>query len=150
MPETHFKPRSPGRFGTQVTLLARHAGSSPLTANTTVNIRMGGAHRRAWLEQVAVSASTLAADADGTVLATVYKYDASANAAVALSSALSLESDAQVANETAKFTLLSTLTPAQRTLDEGDTLYVAVTNNSAAIDTQPADLCFVAELLVRE
>lgn len=150
MPETHYKARSPGRFGAQVAYLSQRCPATPLTVNTTTPIVIGAPHRRSWLEQVAVAQSTLVSDADGTVLATVKKYDASANAIVVLSSALSLEVDAQIANESAKFVLLTTLTSAQRVLDEGDVLYVDVVNNSAVIDTQPINLTFTAEILVLE
>jgi hypothetical protein len=81
-------------------------------------------------------ASPCPVDADGTILATLKKWDKSAGAAVTLSAALDLE--ALVAKQVTDFTLLSTLTDDQRTLDVGDTLYVEIVNNSAAIDTQPS------------
>lgn len=146
MPERHFRP-GPGRFGVQAALI-QGFNIANLTANTTTRVDIGPAPRKSFLDRVMVSQSTLVADADGTVLATVKKYDASADASVTLSSALSLEADAQVASEGKLFTLLSTLTDAQRTLDEGDVLYVDIVNNSAAIDTQPVNLRFVASVEV--
>lgn len=150
MPDTSFRPRS-GRYGSHPAFIKHTAGASPLTANTTTTIRCGQFHRRAWVERISVSCSTIAADADGTILATVYKRDVAAGADVALTAALSLESDGiATANKSVAFTMASGLTTAQRTLQEGDTLMVKVVNNSAAIDTQPADLAFAFEILVRE
>ena len=144
MPERHFRP-GPGRFGVNAAIL-NGQNIANLTANTTTRVDISPAPRKAFVDKVMVSQQTLVADSDGTVLATVKKYDASANASVTLSSALSLEADAQVASEGAFFALLSTLTDAQRTLDEGDVLYVDIVNNSAAIDTQPANLRFAASV----
>ena len=46
--------------------------------------------------------------------------------------------------------VLGTLTDAQLTLEDGDALEIHVVSDSAAIDTQPAGLVFVAEVLVLE
>jgi hypothetical protein len=117
-----------------------------LTANVTNTHFLGGTNVRSWIARVAASCFTVASDTDGTLLATLKKWDASADAAVTLSSALDLE--ALTAKECTDFTILSTLTDDQRTLDVGDALYVEIVSNSAAINTQPVGLTFVPELFV--
>lgn len=136
---------APGRWGTHpihtsIQLLAA------LTANATNTLHLGGTNSRSWIAGVCTSCLTVPADADGTIVATLKKWDVSAGAAVVLSSALDLE--ALVAKTATPFTILATLTDDQRTLDTGDTLYVEIVNNSAAIDTQPVGLVVHPELFV--
>jgi hypothetical protein len=137
-----FIPR-PGHFGEHPVVLSGRMDGS-LTANNTTTFSIGGINRRAFVERLSFSQRTIAADADGTLLLTVKKRDASADSAVSLNTAVSIEG--HTALESVAITLLSTLSDAQRTLDEGDTLYVEVVSNSAAIDTQPADLIVTAVL----
>lgn len=143
----HFEPKVAHRSGV---LPAFVSGAVATTANNTNNNRIPTPLRRALVERASVVLSTIGSDADGTILATLYKYDASAAAAVALSSALSLEAaGVATANVVVELPILSTLTDAQRLLDEGDSLYVAVVSNSAAIDTAPVGT-YTVELLVKE
>lgn len=117
--------------------LARHAGASPLTANTTTTINIPTpAVAGAVLISAAVSASTVAADADGTILATLVKRTASDDGDDTISSSADLE--ALTAKEKTEFTLSNAL--EHRTFAIADTLELDVVNNSAAIDTQPVDL----------
>lgn len=119
-------------------------GASPLTANNTTIFRLGPVTRRSFLRGGAASVVTVPADADGTILATIRKYDASAAAAVTLTATLDLE--ALTTRAGSLFTLLSTVTNEQLTFEVGDAIEVHVVNNSAAIDTQPAGLVFNAEV----
>jgi hypothetical protein len=121
-------------------------GQDTITANTTTRYAWGAqpANSRAFINALSAAAYTVPADSDGTVLATVYKYDASADSAVTLTSALDLE--ALTAKEGSAFTITSTLTDEQRTLDAGDFLYVEIVNNSAAINTAAVGLRFTAEV----
>jgi hypothetical protein len=135
-----------GRFGTHPVFV--HWGNDTITANTTTRQMCGAAPTRAAIVKVVACAYTVPVDSDGTILATLKKWDKSAAADVTLSSALDLE--ALTAKEGTSFTISSTLTDDQRTLDTGDTLRVEIVNNSAAIDTAPVGLRFVAELLVVE
>jgi hypothetical protein len=135
-----------GRHGTDPVYLA--GGTDTLTANTTTVQVLGAAPTRAVITKVSASQHVLVADSDGTVLATLKKWDASASADVTLSAALDLE--AMTAKVASPFALIATLTDDQRILDTGDTLRVDIVNNSAAINTQPTGLRFVAELLVLE
>lgn len=133
----------PGRFGTHP-IVVRSAPAT-LTANTTTTIALGAMPAyRYRIAKACVSCTTVPADADGAITAVLKKYDASADAAVTLCSAVNLET--LTADEAAQITLTATLTEAQRTLDVGDTLKVEVTNDSAAINTQPAGLVFAVDL----
>lgn len=147
MPDLSFRPKSASRAGALFTYVeARQIGN--VTANTTTTIPGSHRQRKSFLVRLSVSCVTVGADADGVLTAIIYKYDASADAAVALCAAINLET--LTAQESAAVEITSSLTEAQRTFDEGDTLYAVVTNDSAAINTQPAGLAFVAELAIKE
>jgi hypothetical protein len=140
-----YRLPGPGRWGTHpihtsVQLLAN------LTVNATSTLQLGGTNSRSWIAAVVMSVLTVPVDSDGTILATLKKWDASAGAAVTLSSALDCE--ALTAKVVSAFAILSTLSDDQRTLDVGDTLYVEFVSNSAAIDTQPVGLVVHPELWV--
>jgi hypothetical protein len=92
-----------------------------------------------------VSAGTVPASTSGTILGVIQKYDASADAAVALTGNVDLE--ALVAHEGTAVSLLSTLTEAERTLDTGDTLRFVVTTNNT-VTTAAVDLMVNVELFV--
>lgn len=139
----NMRREQPGEYGTfPIPFPARWDGS--LTANATNTLNCGAPYRLCSLNQVSVSARTVPADADGTFLVTIKKRDASAAANVTLSAGtFNLES--LTAGAASLIPLTATLTAAELTFEEGDTLYIEIVNNSAAIDTQPADLVFVPE-----
>lgn len=141
---TAFLPRNPNRAGSIPILVEVLAGT--VTANTTTTHRGPAIPSLSYLAKAIVSCSTVGADADGTILLTLKKYDASANAAVTLSSAFDLET--LTANEGALLTILSTLTDEQRRLDVGDTLFFEIVSNSAAFNTAPVGIRVDIELLV--
>lgn len=138
----------PGEFGTELLSVAigpiggtnNIGGASPITANNTTIFRLGGLGRLARIAQVVTSCTTVAADADGTTLATVYKYNATTDAQVALTGSIDLE--ALTTREATVTMPLATQTDAQLTLGAADTVEVSVVNNSAALNTQPTDLYF--------
>lgn len=147
MSENQRMPR-PGEFGTELISVVigpiggtnNIGGATPLTANNTTTYRLGGVGRLAEIAYVTTSATTVPADADGTILATVYKYNATTDAQVAVTSAIDLE--ALVTREATVTRALATATDAARTFGASDTVEIAVVNNSAAINTQPTDLFF--------
>ena len=149
--QNHFR-RLPGRFGTQLVVLQTGqigaanylGGASPVTANTTTTFYLGPVPCKCVFSRLAASAVTVPVDADGTIIATAFKYSAAANAQVQVSAALNLE--ALVTREGTIVKQYTSATEAGLTLLEGDAVEVNVVNNSAAIDTQPAGLVFVAEL----
>jgi hypothetical protein len=151
-----FKPK-PGRFGVAPVLLSTGqiggtnflGGASPLTANASTVFRLGGtAGRRVQFSRFGASVVTVPADADGTITAILQKYNAVTDATVTLTPTIDLI--ALVTREQASVGWLSSLTQAAATLTPDDTLEVVVSNDSAAIDTQPAGLVFTVELLVQE
>jgi hypothetical protein len=151
-----FKPK-PGRFGVAPVLLNSGqiggtnflGGASPLTANGTTTFRLGGtAGRKCMVSRFGATVVTVPVDADGAITAVLQKYDASADAVVVLTGPINLET--LVTREETSVPFLASLTAAQATFDVGDALEVAVVNDSAAIDTQPAGLVFTVELLVQE
>lgn len=137
-----FMPK-PGRFGTAVTCMhGRAQGNIGASGDTSHNF--GAFPAKSFINRAVVSAETVPVGA-GTVTAVLQKYDASANTAVTLTSAVDLE--ALTAKEGTALSFLSTLTTAQRTLDTGDTLQFVITSSST-ISTQPDDLVVNTELLV--
>lgn len=84
----HFRPK-PGRYGTMPVFLTVQP-TPTLTANNTTIFKVPSPYRRCYFVRGSVSCTTVPADADGTILATFKKYDASADAAVSLTSTLDL------------------------------------------------------------
>lgn len=143
-----FKPRH-GDFGAMFLALA--AWINTITANTTTRFGFPAITARAntgdavatgehvsFIDSLFAACHTLVADADGTVLLTIKKYDKSAAADVTLVTSFNLEG--LTAKESSGIAFDSGVTEAQRILDIGDYLYAEVVNNSAAIDTQPVGL----------
>lgn len=121
-------------------------GASPLTANATTRFRLGGlAGRTALASGFGATAVTIPVDADGTITAALYKFRASDNTPVKLSNDIDLEA---LVTRRETFAKILSLSDADMTLQSGDALEVWVVSNSAVIDTQPAGLVFVAEMLV--
>lgn len=144
--DTRYAPVRGGRFNVQlVGVGASNVGN--LTANATTTFFIAVPAGKYYISKLSLVCNTVGADADGTILGTFKKYDGVANSGVALNTATDLET--LVTKETRDVTVLASLTPAQRILNtaNGDSLYVEVVNNSAAINTQPTNLCFAAELM---
>lgn len=142
-----FRREKAGRFGTHP--VAMQGSIATFTANDTTDVVVGCYPAKACIApKFSVAVTVAPADADGAITGILYKYDASANAAVALSAATDLET--LTAFEGRRVDVLATLTDAQRTLDEGDFLYFRVTNDSAAINTQPGVFVVNVEVFVLE
>lgn len=134
-----WRSNKAGELGTELVQVAAVVqGTATLTANSTTTFVLGGFGRRVRFAGFSVSVTTVPADSDGAITAVVQKYDASADAAVALTSATNLET--LTTREERTVAPIGTLTEAQFTLDAGDTLEFVVTNDSAAINTQPTNL----------
>lgn len=140
-----FAPK-PGRLGVLPTLLVGNCDAT-IAGTGTTSYNFGGHPARCYINRAVISALIVPVSASGTVLGVLQKYDASANAAVALTGNIDLEG--LTANEGTAVSLLSTLTDAERTLDEGDTLRLVVTT-TAAVGTAEEDLTVNFELLVLE
>jgi len=140
-----FAPK-PGRLGVLPQLLAGRCAAA-IGNSTTTTYNLGGHPARCIANRAVVSAGTIPASSGGTILGVIQKYDASADAAVALSGNVDLE--ALTAHEGTAVTFLSTLIEAQKTMDAGDTIRFAVTASST-VGTAAVDLTVNVELLVLE
>jgi predicted GNAT superfamily acetyltransferase len=141
---THFSPKTARRAGALPNLLVGRCQAT-IGDSTTTTYNLGSHPATCYINRAVVSALTVPVCASGTILAKLYKYDASANAQVALTDDVNLEG--LTANEGTAVALLSSLTDAQRTLDTGDTLqFVVVTTNT--VGTAQVDLNCNVELFV--
>lgn len=149
-----FRPKA-GRFGVAPTFLKTaqigganfQGGATPLTASGTTIFRLGAcAGRRAMVSRLGAVTTTVPVSASGTLLAALYKYDASADAAVKMTGDVDLET---LVTREGGFADALALSDADLTLDTGDALEVHIVSD-AAIGTQPAGLVFTAEVLVLE
>jgi hypothetical protein len=143
MPYNIFAP-TPGRLGVLPNLLVGRCDAA-IGNNTTTTYSFGSHPAKCYINRAVVSAGTVPASTSGTILGVIQKYDASADAAVALTGNVDLE--ALVAHEGTAVSLLSTLTEAERTLDTGDTLRFVVTTNNT-VTTAAVDLMVNVELFV--
>lgn len=148
----NFMPR-PGRFGNSVEIVQSvpiGTGGANATANTTTDYTVGTPASLCYVENIRAQAVAAGNDADGTILVQVFKRDVSAGQNVALTAGtFSLESDGITAGNR-QFTIPITGSDIARTVNvqNGDALFVRVTNNSAAIDTQPNQAVVSVELSV--
>jgi hypothetical protein len=88
------------------------------------------------IERIEWVASAVLNDADGTILAVVTARDVSEAADDVLVASVTLEGG--TAHVPAAFTLATETSEKELTLEEGDSLRVVVTNNTATIDTNGA------------
>jgi len=140
-----FAPK-PGRLGVLPNVLVGRCDAAIGNSGDTT-YSFGSHPARCYINRAVVSAGTVPASAGGAITAVLKKYDASANAAVTLTGSIDLE--ALTANEGTAVSLLATLTDAERTLDDGDTLQFVVTAAST-VDTAAVDLYVNTELFVLE
>lgn len=117
-----------------------------LTANSTTNFDVPLPFKKCYVVSAAYVAGTIAADADGTTLGTLFKYRGATDDEVTISSAFDLET--AVARETSA--LVVNGGDAARTCQRLDTLRFKVVNNSAALNTQHANAFLLVELAVLE
>lgn len=142
--KNYFSPKG-SRFGIAPAFVGRVV-TAALTATGTDTLFIPRPNRLSRILGLSVSTDTVPVNAAANT-AIFYKYDASADAAIALCAATDLET--LVTKEGRTVALLSTLTDAQLMLDDGDTLYV-VTTQGGAQTTQPTNLYFAVELAVLE
>ena len=140
----YFSPLA-GRFGIMPNLLVGRCLAA-IGNSTTTTYSFGGHPAKCIINRAVVSAGTVPASTSGTILGVLQKYDASADAAVALTDNIDLE--ALTAHEGTAVTLLTTLTDAQKLLDTGDTVRFVVTTNNT-VTTAAVDLQVNVELLVQ-
>ncbi len=139
-----FSPLA-GRFGIMPNLLVGRCDAA-IGNSTTTTYNFGSHPAKCIINRATVSAGTVPASTSGTITGVLQKYDASANAAVTLTSAVDLE--ALTAKEGTALTFLTTLTDAEKLLDTGDTVQFVVTTDNT-VTTAAVDLMVNTELLVQ-
>lgn len=146
MPINDFRPKS-GRYGVQPVYTSKIV-TETIVANDVTQIIMPVPGRKARFNRLIIQqGGTVAVDADGTILAVAYKGQV-VSPTIDLTASYNLETGSVLQTYVAD--PASGLTEAERTFEAassagGDTLTVSVTSNSAAIDTQPVGLVFIAE-----
>lgn len=142
MPIKHFQPK-PGRFGVEPGYAQSNVITS-ITASATTNVPIATPRRKAWIERVTYSVGQTTANFS-TLTAQVFKRSAGGD--VTLSAAVNINN--QTARRTYEIPLTATLTDAQRTLQEGDMIEIALVAGTAT--QQPTQgVAFVAEILALE
>jgi len=102
-------------------------GGITVADSATTTIPIESPYVRGYIDSLSMRGDTAAVSASGTVLVTIYKYDVANATAVALNTAISIEAAGLTALKTVlPITVLSSLTDAQRTKLEADTLYAEV------------------------
>lgn len=144
MPLNYFAPL-PGRFGTSPTIVSSDLSPTGGTlAAGTENHNVCASPAQSYINRATICAATYPTAATSCV-ATLFKMTGAT--AVALTSGLAI--NAAAADTPLQFTFLTTTTDAQRTLNPGDSLRVALVT-TGAVSVQPDDLTVYVELLVRK
>jgi D-serine deaminase-like pyridoxal phosphate-dependent protein len=138
-----FAPTA-GRFGVLPNLVTGRCAAN-IANSTTTTYNFGGHPATCLVSRAMVSAGTVPTSASA-VTGVLQKYDATANAAVALTAAVDLLT--LTAHEGTAVSLLSSLTDAQKTLRPGDTLRFVITA-AGTITAQAVDLMVNTEVLVQ-
>ena len=140
----YFSPKG-SRFGTHPTFLGTRVTAN-ITASSSDIIDIPTPYRRLAIVGFAVSVVTVPTGGS-TIVAKLQKYDASATALVDLTATTDLKT--LTTKQSRNVVLIPTLTDAQRTIDDSDTLTVLVTS-AGTVTLQPTNLCFTVEVAVME
>jgi len=146
-----YRRPTPGRYNTEIIYKSLGGiggtnflgGASPLTANATTTFYLGSFHRVCAFLRFSVVALTVPVDADGTILARLMVVATDGTTRRQVSEDINLE--ALTAKASTKSDRKAGISDAANTLKVGETLEVDVVNNTASIDTQPAQLVFTVE-----
>ena len=136
-----YRPKVTGRGGAQIVSIPVALGN--ITANDVTNFWVPVPHGRFYLLGASYQCSIKASDADGVITATLVKYRAATDDSVTVSAEFDLEADAD-AGESVLLTVNGG--DVNRTIRRGDTLYLSVGNDSAALNAQHAGAFLVVEL----
>lgn len=139
-----FSPR-PGRFGVHPSIVSSDMNPTGGTLGAgTENHNVCASPAKSYINRASLCAAVYPTAATSCV-ATLFKMTGAT--AVALTSGLAIS--AASANVPLQFTFLTTTTDAERTLNPGDSLRVALVT-TGAVSVQPDDLAIYVELLVLE
>lgn len=136
-----FSPK-PGRFGVHPMVVSSDMNPTGGTlAAGTENHNVCASPVKSYINRASICAATFPT-ASTSVVATLFKMTGAT--AVALTSGLAISGSA--ADTPLQFTFLTTTTDAQRTLNQGDSLRVALVT-TGTVSVQPDDLAVYVELL---
>lgn len=122
-------------------------------ANTTVTRRTGfsvpaGSGEKFRIKRLSVLTDAVPSDADGTLLLNAFVRDVSEGAADQIVTSADLEALVTAADRNFALTLNAETSEFELTMDEGDSMYFTLVNNSAAIDTNPNVFVVVEYFLI--
>lgn len=141
MPYNFFAPK-PGRLGVlPVPFNSGRLNTGTLAAGTQ-NHNIGGIPAQCYINRATLCAETFPTAATSCAV-TLFKMTGAT--AVALTSALDINT--KTADTPLQFSFLTTLTDAQRTLTNADSLRVSIVT-TGAVSVQPDDVTVAVELLV--
>ena len=141
MPYNYFAPR-PGRLGVlPVPFNSGRINTGTLAAGTQ-NHNIGGTPAQCYINRATLCADTFPTAATSCVV-TLFKM----TGATALALTSGLDINTKTADTPLQFAFLSTLTDAQRTLTNADSLRLAIVT-VGAVSAQPDDITVSVELLV--
>jgi hypothetical protein len=141
MPYNYFAPR-PGRLGVlPVPFQSGRLNTGTLAAGTQTH-NIGGFAPTCYINRATLCAETFPTAATSCVV-TLFKM----TGATALALTSGLDINTKTADTPLQFTVLSTLTDAQRTLNTGDSLRVSIVT-VGSVTTQPEDITVNVELLI--
>jgi hypothetical protein len=143
MPYNFFAPK-PGRLGVHPAILSSGRINTGTLAAGTQTHNIGAFAAKSYINRATACAETFPVAATSCVV-TLFKMTGAT--ALALTNGLSINSG--TANVPLQFTVIPTLTDAERTLAAGDSLRVAIVT-VGAVSTQPDDVTVTVELLVTE
>jgi hypothetical protein len=139
----YYSPK-PGRFGTiPMPYNSGRLNTGTLAAGTQTH-NIGGLPTKSQVWRASLCAETFPTAATSCQV-TLFKMTGAT--ALALTSALDI--NAKTADTPLQFTVLTTLTEAQRTITQGDSLRVSIVT-VGAVSVQPDDVTVTVELLAQE
>lgn len=143
-----YLPR-PERLGQRFTYLNSSVigtGGTTVADSATTTVPIESPRIRGYVNAISIRGSVAAISASGTVLVTVYKRDVANAANVALNTAFSIEADGLTTlNSALNVPLVTSLTDAQRTVLEADTLYAEIVTTNT-VGTAPVRVQVSVEL----
>ena len=145
--DARFRPKA-GRFGVLPTFLYAKQLDAGITASSTVKIPFAIPFRKLWIARMSVSISTTL-PAGGAAITAVFQKKPNGASAVALNTGFDLTTTNLVLLIPKEVPILSTVTEAQRIVNEGDSIYVDAIA-AGTVTTQPVGLTFCLEAYVLE
>jgi hypothetical protein len=138
------KQEKPGRFGTETAFV--QGSTINVTASSTTNVAISSPRRKSYIERLTMTAGSAIVTGSGAITCIVSKKSAAGD--VALCSAFTCTG--LTAHRSVSIPILSTVTDAQRVLQEGETLNVIYTAAGTVTQQPVGGYIVAAELSVLE